>query len=57
MEGLWFFIAGMVLGAGPSTFGLYIAMKRNEHLRQQLRVYMNPDYTKEELDEIFDGKV
>lgn len=52
-----FFLMGMILGAAPFAFGLWIAMKRNDHLRKQLRLLMNPDMTSEEHDKIFDGKV
>lgn len=57
MEGYWFFIMGLVLGAAMPSFGLWIAMRRNENLRRQMRILMNPEYTPEELDKIFDGKV
>lgn len=57
MDGIWLFLFGLFLGTALPTFGLWIAMRRNEELRRQLRIYMNPDVTPEELDKIFDGKV
>ena len=54
---LWFFFAGLVLGSLMPGFAVIILYRRNENLRKQMRLLMNPGYTADQMEKIFDGKV
>lgn len=57
LSSLYLFLFGIFLGALPGFFASWIVMKRNDNLRKQMRLLMNPGLTPEEHDRIFDGKV